>query len=435
MFRVLVISLPIPFLGRTTIGWIALLAFIIVMSMTWAERVNESRENAIPDEVRGYYNGTADGEALAMDEKTFIEIQRERLHDADNTSVLVIMALFGISLAVMLVNYLSMQRWEKKAIEERDETHISTKDVVISGCLSDYEPDRDANFHDVFERADALMYEEKKLLKGMGAITREDAGEDASPVLLQDESSEILRIKRYVLIVEDEIINQEMPGNILGDGYELLYAANGLEALEPIKGYIDDLALVLLDLQMPQMSGVEVLKVMKEEAELRDIPVIVMTADQSTEVVCLKIGAIDFVPKPYPSFEIIQARVNRCIELSEKRSIIESTERDSLTNLFNLDYFLRFVRLYDQHYADTPTDAIRPRALWTRMCPKTGFGYAWACTPRWTSRSRSSAALTMRRSPRIRSRAAIGRPSASTIPRCTRRSCSGSACWRTSSRP
>jgi diguanylate cyclase (GGDEF)-like protein len=88
------------------------------------------------------------------------------------------------------------------------------------------------------------------------------------------------------------------------------------------------------------------------------VPVIVMTADQSAEVDCLKIGAIDFIPKPYPSAEIIQVRVNRCIELSEKRNIIQSTERDSLTILLNLDYFLRYVRMYDQHYHDMPMDAI-----------------------------------------------------------------------------
>ena len=114
----------------------------------------------------------------------------------------------------------------------------------------------------------------------------------------------------------------------------------------------------MLDLQMPRMSGMDVLKVMMEEAEFRDIPVIVLTADQSAEVECLKIGAMDFIPKPYPSWEIVRARVNRCIELSEKRNIIHSTERDGLTRLFNLDYFLRYVRLYDQHYTDMAMDAV-----------------------------------------------------------------------------
>ncbi len=138
----------------------------------------------------------------------------------------------------------------------------------------------------------------------------------------------------------------------------MLYASDGIEALEQIKRSGDDLAMVLLDLQMPKMSGMEVLKVMKEEEELRNIPVIVMTADQSAEVECLRLGAIDFIPKPYPTVEIVRARINRCIELSEKRNIIQSTERDSLTNLFNLDYFLRYVRMFDQHYADKPMDAI-----------------------------------------------------------------------------
>ncbi|MBR3016950.1 MAG: amino acid permease [Clostridia bacterium] len=456
--------------GKAIIVWIALLAFIMVMTMTWAERVNEAREDLIVEDIHNYYDGEADSGTLAMDEDSFLTVQRVRLHDANNTSVMVIAALFGVSLVVMLVNHFSMKKWEQRAIEERDEAHtaafrdpltgvkskhafmasqtqfdnaikektadefavavcdvnglkvindtlghkagdeyiikasrmicdifqhspvfrtggdefvviltgrdylirkelvlalhdrsvehISTKEVVISGGLSEYQPEEDSDFHAVFERADALMYEEKKLLKGMGSITRENAEEAFKPTFLADGEEDILRLKRYVLIVEDELINQKILGKMLGDGYQLLYASNGVEALEQIKSKAEDLAIVLLDLQMPQMSGMEVLKVMKEEAELCDIPVIVMTADQSAEVDCLKIGAIDFIPKPYPDPEIIQARVNRCIELSEKRSIIQSTERDGLTGLFNLDYFLRFVRMYDQHYMDMPMDAI-----------------------------------------------------------------------------
>ena len=244
------------------------------------------------------------------------------------------------------------------ALHDRSVEHISVKDVVISGGLSEYRPGEDACFHDVFERADALMYEEKKLLKGVGAISREDAETDGRAMFPMDEDAEILHLKRRVLIVEDEEINRSILGNILKDDYELLYASDGVEALEKIKVHKDELAIVLLDLQMPHLGGMEVLKVMKEEDELKDIPVIVVTADHAAEVDCLKIGAIDFIPKPYPSAEVIMARVTRCIELSEKRNIIQSTERDSLTGLFNLDYFLRFVRVYDQHYMDMPMDAI-----------------------------------------------------------------------------
>lgn len=456
--------------GKAIIVWIALLAFIVVMAMTWSERVNDDRQSVVIEEIASYIDGTADGDTLAMDTNEFLEIRKAELHSANNMSVIVIFVLFGASLVVMLVNYRSMKKWEDKAVEERDAAHtialtdpmtgvkskhafllrqkeideaigsdaatefaivvcdvnglkvindtlghkagdeyimkacemvcdifqhspvyrvggdefvviltdrdylirkelllvlhdrsvehIGTNEVVISGGLADFDPGHDTSFHEVFERADGLMYEEKQLLKGMGAVTREDAEVAARPVFSADEDVDILHIKRHVLIVEDENINQMILGDMLEDSYELLFASDGIEALEQVKSHIDDLALVLLDLQMPNMGGMEVLKVMKEEDEFRDVPVIVLTADQSAEVDCLKIGAIDFIPKPYPSREITLARVNRCIELSENRNIIQSTERDSLTNLFNLDYFLRYVRLYDQHYADIPMDAV-----------------------------------------------------------------------------
>ena len=62
-----------------------------------------------------------------------------------------------------------------KDLQDRSVKHIGTKGVVVSGGLAEYRPGDDASFHDVFERADVLMYEEKKLLKSMGSISREDA--------------------------------------------------------------------------------------------------------------------------------------------------------------------------------------------------------------------------------------------------------------------
>ena len=347
--------------GKAIIVWLALLVFIVLMAMTWAERLNEDRENVIIAEISDYMDGTADPEILEKEKDEFLAVQLKRLHDADNASVFVIVGLFGLSLVVMLNNYIYMQKWEKQANRERDEAktialtdpltgvkskhafllnqkqidasihegttdefavvvcdvnglkvindtlghkagdeyilkasrmvcdifqhspvyrtggdefvvvlhgrdylirkelvlalhdrsveHISTNEVVISGGLSDYQPGVDSSFHDVFERADALMYEEKKLLKGMGAISREDAEAAARPVFPKDEDADIMNLKRRVLVVEDEHINQMILGNMLGDEYEILYASDGNEALEQIKTHKDELAIVLLDLQ------------------------------------------------------------------------------------------------------------------------------------------------------------------------------------------
>ena len=243
------------------------------------------------------------------------------------------------------------------ALHDRSVEHISAGGAVVSAGLSDFLPDQDKTYHDVFERADALMYEEKQLLKGMGAVTRDDAEENRL-IPVPGEETRILNLRKKILVVEDEDVNRLMLGNALAEKYEVLYAADGAEALERIKTHKADLALVLLDLLMPHMTGMEVLQVMREEEEFRKVPVIVLTADQSAEVKCLRLGAIDFIPKPYPSWEIVQARVDRCVELSENRSIIKSTERDSLTRLFNIDYFRRYVRMYDQHYQDMAMDAV-----------------------------------------------------------------------------
>ncbi|MBR6890693.1 MAG: diguanylate cyclase, partial [Clostridia bacterium] len=249
----------------------------------------------------------------------------------------------------------AVRRELMKVLHDRSVSHISTGDVVVSGGLSDFTPGKDASFHHVFERADALMYEEKQLLKGLGSITRDEAPEEEEKPV--DQAS-ILNVQKKIMVVEDEEVNRLMLGNALEADYEILYAADGIEAMQLADQHQSELALMLLDLQMPRMNGMEVLRAIKEDAALRHIPIIVLTADQQAELECLKIGAVDFIPKPYPAWEIVKARVDRCIELSESRETIKSTERDSLTKLYNIDYFLRFVGMYDTHYPDMAMDCV-----------------------------------------------------------------------------
>ncbi|MBQ9321472.1 MAG: diguanylate cyclase, partial [Eubacterium sp.] len=164
--------------------------------------------------------------------------------------------------------------------------------------------------------------------------------------------------KRLILIADDEQINRELLGMLLGDDYELVYAADGQETIDLMRKTQDTLALVLLDLRMPVMSGAEVLKTIRDDSALRKIPVIVLTSDQAAEVESLNLGAIDFIPKPYPQADVIRARIRRTIELSEDREIISSTERDPLTGLYNREYFYRYAEQFDQHHKNVDMDAI-----------------------------------------------------------------------------
>ena len=168
----------------------------------------------------------------------------------------------------------------------------------------------------------------------------------------------MIDVRKTVLIAEDVEINRMLLGTILEEEYDVRYASDGAETLKILREEKDRISLLLLDLMMPEVDGIEVLRTMKSDPALRNIPVIVLTGDQEAEVECLHLGAMDFIPKPYPGAEIIKARVSKCIELSETRDLIQSTERDTLTKLFNIDYFVRYVERYDRYFADMPMDAI-----------------------------------------------------------------------------
>ena len=164
--------------------------------------------------------------------------------------------------------------------------------------------------------------------------------------------------KRSVLLVEDEPINQEMMKAILADSYDVAVAGTGEEALSVLGASPDAFSIVLLDLNLPGMGGIDLLKRIKADPAFSRLPVIVMTADGDAEVECLTIGAIDFIPKPYPQPKVILARIRRTVELSEDRVILHGTERDQLTGLYNPEFFFLYANQLDQYYRDQPTDAV-----------------------------------------------------------------------------
>ena len=164
--------------------------------------------------------------------------------------------------------------------------------------------------------------------------------------------------KRQILVADDEFINREILENVLADEYDVLKAEDGEMAYEMIKKNRNTLSLILLDLIMPKLTGLELLARLGEDPELKGIPVIVLTSDQDSEVTSLKKGAYDFIPKPYPQPDVIKARISRSIELAEDRQIISSTERDELTGLFTIEYFYRYGNQFDKIYPSADRDAL-----------------------------------------------------------------------------
>ena len=164
--------------------------------------------------------------------------------------------------------------------------------------------------------------------------------------------------KRRILLIEDELVNQTILTAYLEHDYEVIAASTGAQALETLYAQYETISLILLDLNLPDIHGLELLKQIKEDSRSRHLPVIVMTADSGAEVESLTLGAIDFIPKPYPQQKVVLARILRTIEFSEDKDTLSLTERDHLTGLYNRDFFYRYALQLDAHHKDFPADAI-----------------------------------------------------------------------------
>ena len=224
---------------------------------------------------------------------------------------------------------------------------------TVSAGMAKYDKDKHTSLLPGAEEADKAMYERKQRMKEAISPDYEPSESDLLPHVIP-----AINTRKAVLIADDVETNREILGDLLEEDYDIFYAADGIETLQVLRDHAGEIDVVLLDLIMPNMSGRDVIAEMQVDEELRSIPVIILTMDQDAELDCLRIGAMDFIPKPYPNIEIIKARIAKCIELSEDRDLIHHTERDKLTGLLNKDYFFRYVSRLDHIYKDTTLDAV-----------------------------------------------------------------------------
>lgn len=125
--------------------------------------------------------------------------------------------------------------------------------------------------------------------------------------------------KQKILIVDDSEINRAMLKEILGEGYEYLEAENGLRAIEILRR-CTDIALVLLDLIMPEMDGFDVLRVMQCYAWQEEIPVIVISAAEDNRSVerAYDMGVADYIRRPFERVMVLR-RVKNALMLYAKQ--------------------------------------------------------------------------------------------------------------------
>lgn len=159
--------------------------------------------------------------------------------------------------------------------------------------------------------------------------------------------------KRKILIVENNEFNLKLLISLLADRYEIITACDGKIGLRLLEENHKDLALVLMNIQIPVLSGFDFLRRVQEDPFLSLIPIIVMTASDApkTEVVCLNLGAADYIRKPYHA-ELIKKRLENVIRLRESSVSLREIEKDSLTGLYTEQAFFHYSRRIMQFRPD-----------------------------------------------------------------------------------
>ena len=185
----------------------------------------------------------------------------------------------------------------------------------IGGVVAANEPVENA-----FDRADKLMYQ-AKMKKNM-VITENDIIEDRPEPVKNCRGNDD---RPQILIVDDAPVNRELLAGILGDRYRILQASEGEECINMLRRYENDIALVLIDMIMPKKDGFEVLVYMNRNHWIEDIPVIMISTDNSDDNVsrAYSLGVSDYISSPFDA-KVVYNRVFNIIKLySKQRRLVQ----------------------------------------------------------------------------------------------------------------
>lgn len=179
--------------------------------------------------------------------------------------------------------------------------------ISVGGVMTDKGPITDAVY-----RADRIMY----LAKRQKNTVMTDRKIESNSEKQSGDDKE----RPHVLIVDDSEFNRELLCGILGESFEILEADSGKEGLKLLRRYGTQISVVLLDIIMPEMNGFDVLDEMNREHWLDNIPVIMISADDSDENIrrAFDLGVTDYICRPFDA-KVVERRIRNTITLNLKQ--------------------------------------------------------------------------------------------------------------------
>ncbi len=130
--------------------------------------------------------------------------------------------------------------------------------------------------------------------------------------------------RRTLLIADDSEMNRSMLADILGEEFDILEAADGVEAVEILEKQDSDISAVLLDIVMPRMNGFEVLAAMNQRGWIEEIPVLVISAESgSTQIErAFGLGATDFIMRPFDALLVYRRVINTVLLYAKQKKLL-----------------------------------------------------------------------------------------------------------------
>ncbi len=222
---------------------------------------------------------------------------------------------FGGDEFLLILANMPEKSLKKKLEKIRDQVHAAVihecphlrVSVSIGGVVQGEHETMDS----AVRRADRLLYHAK--------ATKNEAVVESDSILSESVQTKNC-VKPLILIVDDCDMNREILREILSSDYSIVEACGGEEALSMIHQFGTGISLVLLDIVMPGMDGFEVLSYMNQDHTIEDIPVIMISSEDSEAFIrrAYEMGASDYVSRPFDA-KVVYRRVTNNIKLYAKQ--------------------------------------------------------------------------------------------------------------------